>query len=229
MKVSKATTGAAGAPQARAAPSSQHQLALYLPLAPPGHAPQAPRARPRRSATAPSRGPGLPAPLGLRSPAPVGRASAWGAQTEAERTHPRSAAPASPSRRAPRAFSPSIPERRAAGCACAPPPRPRPRACAEGPASETRATPSVSRATRAPLRNCRRHSGGFPRALYHGGRGPQRLPAHGQRAGGERPGERPGSRPGPLPKSLGPPRNLPGCVWPAEAQHSSVRRGGAGI
>ena len=77
---------------------------------------------------------------------------------------------------------PRLPPRRPA-YACA-----LPHACApfpEDPASQklvSRATPSVSRATRLLLATAQ---------PCYGGRGSQCLPAHGQRAGGERPGERP--------------------------------------
>lgn len=62
----------------------------------------------------------------------------------------------------------------------------------------------------------RAEPGWFPCAPCHGGRGPQRLPTHGQRAGGERPGERPWTPPRSHPHApLGTrPATSWAAVWP---------------
>lgn len=212
MKVSTATAGAAGALRprgaplpapARAAPATARPGPAPGPQAP---RPQAPNARPRRSRSAVSR-PGLPAPVAAgacshRARLRVGRAGRDRADSRAT-PHAASSLP-------PRARSPGIPKESRPLRLRRPPRLAHAHAHAHAPAQKVphlrrrpAATPSVSRATRAPLSSCARHAGGGPRALCDGGRGPQRLPAHGQRAGGERPGERPGSRPGPSPRAPG--------------------------
>lgn len=196
MKVSEATTGAAGALQTRRRPAPSTSSRWTAPR-PASRWPQR-RLVARGCCTAWPRSPARSARLGVgRGPGPSGL----------PHDAPRRPTPPSPSAaRRLSQHSRGEPPLRLRTAATPTPARLRRRSRASD--ACPRATPSVSRATRAPLSKCARHPGGIPRAPGDGGRGPQRLPAHGQRAGGERPGERPGSRPGPPPKSPGaaPPR-----------------------